>query len=168
METLIKAALEQPSEFGHILKLTLKAHGYTIKSFSKVAGIPQNTLYKITLGQVRDFRMSTLRRICAPFNKKGPEKKFVAVITSRAVLDKITFKELRFRNELVSIKEYPAMTIEEVLTESIAAQKDGALGIICGPIAASNIEKLVSIPIAAMTFDENDVKIAFEILKHKM
>ena len=72
METLIKAALEQPSEFGHILKLTLKAHGYTIKSFSKVAGIPQNTLYKITLGQVRDFRMSTLRRICAPFNKKGP------------------------------------------------------------------------------------------------
>ena len=60
------------------------------------------------------------------------------------------------------------MTIEEVLTESIAAQKDGALGIICGPIAASNIEKLVSIPIAAMTFDENDVKIAFEILKHKM
>lgn len=54
----------------------------------------------------------------------------------------------------IKVNEYPATTTEEEIIQGVRAEKEGVKGLICGPIAATMLEKVVDIPITALRFEE--------------
>ena len=63
-------------------------------------------------------------------------------------------RRLRIGEKELKLKEYPATTIEEEMIQGITAEREGVKGIICGPIAATTLEKIVDIPVIALRFEE--------------
>jgi len=141
--------------FGSHLKNTLNALGLSIKEFSEETGIPVSTLYKIISDEGRDFRRSTLRQIVEGVRKAEgiDEEKVIGIITTRTALDTVG-RNIDLDGGTVGVKEFPATTIEEAIIQGVRAEKSGVKGIICGPIAATTLEKVVDIPITAFRFDE--------------
>ena len=48
----------------------------------------------------------------------------------------------------LKVKEYPAQTVEDAIIAAVMAERDGALAVVCAPIIAPTIEKLLSIPVS--------------------
>ena len=164
---LLRACITE--EFGDELHETLNKLGLNVKEFSEVTEIPVSTLYKIISDERKDFRISTLRKIIDGVRKiEGTDQeKIVGIITSRNALDSIG-RAIKIGNETLFIKEYPATTIEEAIIQGVRAEKDGAKGIICGPIAATTLEKVVDIPITALRFEEGPLHTAIFKLNEKI
>ena len=167
MSDLLKACVSD--NFGDKLQDTLNALGLSVKKFSELTEIPVSTLYKIISEERKDFRISTLRKIIHGVKRiEGVDQdRVVGIITSRNALDSIG-RTIEIGNEVLYIKEYPATTIEEAIIQGVRAEKDGVKGIICGPIAAATLEKVVDIPITALRFEEGPLKTAIIKLKEKI
>ncbi len=163
---LLKASLED--EFGVRLEQVISKLGLSIKEFAKESGIPESTLYKVVSGR-KDFRVSTLKEIIKTIREREElEHDFViAVITTREALDMIDRRQ-KIGGTDVKIKEYPATTIEEEIIRGITAEKEGVKGIICGPIAATTLEKIVDIPVIALRFPEQQLLDAISKLMKKV
>ena len=155
--------------FGEKLQITLNTLGLTVKGFSDNTKIPVSTLYKIISGERTDFRISTLKSIIIGVkNLEGTEQeRMVGVITSRNALDSIG-RTIEVGNDVLHIKEYPATSIEEAIIQGVRAEKEGVKGIICGPIAATTLEKVVDIPITALRFEEGPLTTAILQLNEKI
>jgi len=168
-DLMIRALMKSNLEFIHFFKEYLKREGVSINEFSKESRIPLNTLYKLTSSQDKDFRISTLRQLYQSIDKlSGLDKPFVALISSRGVLDRVRMKSFNVGGKDVFIREYPSLSIEEVLKSAVRAEKDGALGVICGPIAASIIGDVLSIPISSIYLDEEGVQKAITVISNKI
>ena len=167
MSDLLKACASD--NFGDKLQDTLNTLGLSVKEFSELTEIPVSTLYKIISEERKDFRISTLRKIINGVKRiEGvDQERVVGIITSRNALDSIG-RTIEIGNEILYIKEYPATTIEEAIIQGVRAEKDGVKGIICGPIAATTLEKVVDIPITALRFEEGPLKTAIIKLKEKI
>ena len=163
---LLRNSLED--EFGERLEQAISRLGLNIKEFAKESGIPESTLYKIISGK-KDFRISTLKRIIGTVREiEELESEFtIAIITTRQALDMVT-RKLSIDGREVRIKEYAATTIEEEIIQGITAEKEGVKGIICGPIAATTLEKVVDIPVVALHFDEKPLADAMGRLMKKI
>ena len=150
---LLKSSMH--GNFGERLKETVSRLGKNIKEFSEECGVPTSTLYKIVSDQKKDFRMSTLRQIVETVKRlEGYDHETViGIITTRGALDMIG-GSFEFGGKKVKVNEYPATTIEEEIIQGIRAEKEGVKGLICGPIAATTLEKVVDIPITALRFEE--------------
>jgi len=155
--------------FGEKLQETLNALGLSVKGFSEFTQIPVSTLYKIISGERTDFRISTLRGIIVGLQRLegADQERMVGVITSRNALDSIG-RTIEVGNDVLHIKEYPATTIEEAIIQGVRAEKEGVKGIICGPIAATTLEKVVDIPITALRFEEGPLETAIIKLNEKI
>ena len=155
--------------FGEKLQETLNALGLSVKGFSEFTQIPVSTLYKIISGERTDFRISTLRGIIIGLQRLegADQERMVGVITSRNALDSIG-RTIEVGNDVLHIKEYPATTIEEAIIQGVRAEKEGVKGIICGPIAATTLEKVVDIPITALRFEEGPLETAIIKLNEKI
>ena len=151
------------------LQETLNELGLSVKRFSDLTKIPVSTLYKIISGERTDFRISTLRSIIVGVQRleSTDHERIVGVITSRNALDSIG-RTLEVGNEVLYIKEYPATTIEEAIIQGVRAEKEGVKGIICGPIAATTLEKVIDIPITALRFEEGPLETAIIKLNEKI
>lgn len=150
---LLRSSVE--GKFGEKLKETIAKLEMNINDFSELSKIPRGTLYKIVSGERGNFRISTLRQIINTVKRLegyGHEH-VVGVVTSREALDNIG-KTLKFGDKEVKIKEYPATTIEEEIVQGLRAEREGVKGLICGPIAATTLEKVVNIPITTLRFEE--------------
>lgn len=160
---LLKSALDD--NFGDKLEATISTLGLTIKEFAQESGIPESTLYK-AISQRKDLRVSTLKQIVEAVRKREELNHdfIIAIITTREALDRIG-RKLKINNEEIRIREYPATTIEEEVIRGIIAEKEGVKGIICGPIAATTLEKVVDIPVVALHFEE---KILLDALNRMM
>jgi len=167
MFDLLKACVSD--NFGDKLQDTLNTLGLSVKEFSEFTEIPVSTLYKIISEERKDFRISTLRKIINGVKRiEGvDQERGVGIITSRNALDSIG-RTIEVGNETLYIKEYPATTIEEAIIQGVRAEKDGVKGIICGPIAATTLEKVVDIPITALRFEEGPLKTAIIKLNEKI
>ena len=167
MSDLLKASVSD--NFGDKLQDTLNTLGLSVKEFSELTEIPVSTLYKIISEERKDFRISTLKKIINGVKRiEGVDlERVVGIITSRNALDSIG-RIIEIGNEVLYIKEYPATTIEEAIIQGVRAEKDGVKGIICGPIAATTLEKVVDIPITALRFEEGPLKTAIIKLKEKI
>ncbi len=167
MSDLLKASVSD--NFGDKLQDTLNTLGLSVKEFSELTEIPVSTLYKIISEERKDFRISTLKKIINGVKRiEGvDQERVVGIITSRNALDTIG-RTIEIGNEILYIKEYPATTIEEAIIQGVRAEKDGVKGIICGPIAATTLEKVVDIPITALRFEEGPLKTAIIKLKEKI
>jgi len=134
-------------DFKSVLEDELKRTGMSIKDLSEKAGIPAATIYKITSGE-RDPRFSTIKAICSAFEPEGGE--FVVVIGAKFLLDDIEPRNITVAGKEYRIKGYPSYSLEECIVSAVRAEKDGASGIVCAPVLASLVERMVDIPVVIM------------------
>ncbi|MEM2914956.1 MAG: helix-turn-helix domain-containing protein [Candidatus Bathyarchaeia archaeon] len=136
-ETDLKTALETE----------LTRRGMSIKELAEKAKIPVATIYKITSGG-RDPRFSTVKKIVNVLEPRV--ENVIAIIASKFLLDEIKTTEIKINNKKYKIRGYSANSVEDCIVSAALAEKEGASGIICAPILASVIEKIVDIPVAIM------------------
>ena len=154
---ILQSIIESNKGFAEKLMEFLRVKRLKVADFCSIAGIPKSTFYKIISNPNKDFRVSLLRQIIQAIMKiEGSYREgiTVAVITTREALN-VLRKEIKIGREKIMIKEYPANTIEEEIIQGIKAEREGAKGIICGPVAATTIEKVVQIPVVSFSFREN-------------
>ncbi len=164
---LLKKSLDD--DFGKELKESISDLGMSIKEFSKKSDVPESTLYKIISGERNDYRISTLKKIINTIkDMEGyTEENVIGIITSRGALDLVK-REIEVDNKKIKVKEFPATTIEEEIIQGVKAEKEGIKGIVCGPLAATTLEKVVDIPVTALRFEEGPLLNSIERLGRKI
>ena len=121
--------------------------------------------------QGRDFRVSTLKKIIdtiKEFEKDKDEIDKIAVIAARPSLNKIKTKIFSVKGKDYLLKEYPANSLEDCITASIQAEREGVKAIICAPIVSSSIEKVVRVPVAVVIPEKDAFMNALEIVANKI
>ena len=76
--------------------------------------------------------------------------KFIALIAAKFLLDEIEGTKVSVGGVEYRIKGYTANSLDDCILAAVHARYDGAAGIICAPILASLIERLVDVPVAIM------------------
>ena len=131
--------------FKEILDNELKM---SLNEFCQVADISQSTMYKI-LEERREPNLRTIRQIIKAINRinRRDSEKFVAVIASPRFMEGLPRSLETGANGLVAIREYPVSTVEDAIIAAVRAERDNALGIVCAPIVANTVEKIISIKV---------------------
>ncbi|MFA7199351.1 MAG: helix-turn-helix domain-containing protein [Methanoculleus sp.] len=133
------------TDFAAALQEELTRQNMSIRELADRAGIPAATLYKLTSGRA-DPRLSTVRRIVTVLEPR--EKSFIAVIAARFLLDDLDNRDIPVGDRKYRIRGYSADSLEECIIAAARADKEGALGIICAPILAPIVERIVDCPVA--------------------
>ncbi|MFA5237184.1 MAG: helix-turn-helix domain-containing protein [Methanoregula sp.] len=134
-------------DFTTALNDELERRNMTVRELSEQTGIPVSTLYKVTLGE-RDPRLSTVKKIVSVLE---PERhRFIAVIAAKFLLDSVETREVESAGQKFAIRGYSAHSLDECIVAAARAEKDGACGIICAPILASIVEKIVDVPVGML------------------
>ncbi|MCX6693535.1 MAG: helix-turn-helix domain-containing protein [Methanomicrobiales archaeon] len=131
--------------FRAALEEELKRQDISIKELSRKAGVPLPTLYKVTAGD-RDVRFSTVQRVVKALEPIRHD--FIAIIAVKFLLEEVEGQEIEVKGRSYQIRGYTANSIEECIVAAVKAEKEGAAGIVCAPVLASIVEKVVDIPVA--------------------
>jgi len=151
-EEVLDSALDSDEKFRETLRRTLKELHLDMKEFSKLSGVSESSLYKILSGHRVNPRLSTLRDILKTLkNLESPEEEepFIALIASRSSLDALTTSHVTVGNFRIKIKGYGASSIEDAIVAALSAEQEGAKAIVCGPVVATILEKIVKVPISS-------------------
>ncbi|MEM2944123.1 MAG: helix-turn-helix domain-containing protein [Methanomassiliicoccales archaeon] len=140
----------------------------SVSEFCERTGLSMSTIYKIMQGH-REPNLRTVRSIVMAVRKleKHPAGNFIAIIASRPVLEKIEERFVKIGGKNIKVKEYPASTMEEAIISAVNAERDGALAVVCAPIIAPTVEKILSIPVAVVV-PHNSVLRAIERAAEKI
>jgi predicted transcriptional regulator len=134
-------------DFSTALNEELERRNLSVRELSEQTGIPVSTLYKVTMGE-RDPRLSTVKKIVSVIE---PERhRFIAVIAAKFLLDAVATREVESAGQKFVIRGYSAHSLDECIVAAARAEKDGASGIICAPILASIVEKIVDVPVGML------------------
>ncbi|OPX62650.1 MULTISPECIES: helix-turn-helix domain-containing protein [unclassified Methanoregula] len=153
------------TDFTTALNEELERKNMTVKDLAEQTGIPVSTLYKVTVGE-RDPRLSTIKKIVSVL-EPGHDR-FIAVIAARFLLDSLDRREIESGGRRIGIRGYSANSLEECIIAAVRAEKDGAAGIVCAPILASIVEKIVDIPVVMLRPDLAVVSEAMATLARKV
>ncbi|NLB00585.1 MAG: helix-turn-helix domain-containing protein [Methanomicrobiales archaeon] len=153
------------TDFAEALQEELARQDMSIRDLADRAGIPAATLYKLTSGKA-DPRLSTVRRIVNVLEPR--EKSFIAVIAARFLLNEIDNRDLPIGEKRYHIRGYAADSLDECIIAAVRADKEGALGIICAPILAAIVEKIVDCPIAIMKPQQQTIIEAIETIAKRV
>lgn len=153
------------TDFRTALDEELRRRDMTIKELAEQSGIPLATLYKISSGEV-DVRLSTVKKIVGVLEPALPP--FIAVIAAKFLLDELEGQSVMVRDTRYKIRGYTANSLEECIIASVMAEKDGAAGIICAPILASMLEKIVDVPVAIMKPKAATVMDALDVVARRI
>ncbi len=149
VEDLISSMLRDEGGFQKALRNILDEElNMSLNEFCQISGISQSTVYKI-LEERREPNLRTVRQIVRALKQiygKGNEK-FLAVIASSTFMEGLPKSLDTTSNGTVGIREYSVSTVEDAIIAAVRAERDGALGIICAPIVAHTVEKIISIPV---------------------
>ncbi len=139
----------------------------SVHEFCSRTGLSQSTVYKI-MQEKREPNLRTVRHVIKAVRKleKHPGGNFIALIASRPVLERIEERIVRIGEKDIRVKEYPASTMEEAIIAAVMAEKDGALAVVCAPIIAPTIEKILTIPVSVVIPRDSMLK-AIEIAAEK-
>jgi predicted transcriptional regulator len=149
VEDLISSMLREEGgfqkAFRNILNEELKM---SLSEFCSISGISQSTMYKI-LEESREPNLRTIRQIIRALNiiTKSDDEKFVAVIASSTFMESLP-KTMDVDGRTIRIKEYPISTVEDAIIAAVRAERDGALAIVCAPIIALTVKKIIRIPVS--------------------
>lgn len=132
------------TDFTTALNEELERKNMTVKDLAGLTGIPVSTLYKVTMGE-RDPRLSTIKKIVSIL--EPVHDLFIAIIAARFLLDSLEKREIEINGKKFGVRGYSANSLEECIIAAARAEKDGASGIVCAPILASIVEKIVDIPV---------------------
>nr|WP_303715531.1 helix-turn-helix domain-containing protein [Methanoculleus marisnigri] len=153
------------ADFAVALQEELARQDMSIRDLAERAGIPPATLYKLTSGRA-DPRLSTVRRIVNVLEPR--EKSFIAVIAARFLLDDLDNRDLPIGDRSYRIRGYPADSLDECITAAARADKEGALGIVCAPILAPIVEKIVDCPVAIIKPQQQTLIEAIETIAKRV
>lgn len=136
----------------------------SLNEFCQVSGISQSTMYKI-LEDKREPNLRTVRQVIKSLKViMGPEDShFIAVIANSMVMENLP-KTIDLDGLEATIREYPVSTVEDAIIAAVRAERDGALGVVCAPIVAPTIEKILTIPVSRV-IPTNSVLKAVDRLK---
>ena len=167
-DDLIAGMVREEGGFQKALKHILENDLHiTINEFSKMTGISQSTLYKIIEDQ-REPNLRTARAIIRAVKIMSLDTgtHFIAVIASHQVLQ-VLEKETVISGQTVKLTEYPVSTVEDAILAALRAERDGALGVICAPIVAPTIERILTIPVSPV-IPTDSITIAIDRLKSEL
>jgi len=146
---LISGMLREEGGFQKALRNVLSNKlDMTVNEFCLAAGISQSTMYKI-LEEKREPNLRTIRAIikAVRYLSVKPDERFIAIIASDQVLQTISDR-VKVGNRDILLKEYPVATVEDAIISAVMAERDGALAIVCVPIVANTIERILTIPVS--------------------
>ncbi|MCL2510076.1 MAG: helix-turn-helix domain-containing protein [Methanomassiliicoccaceae archaeon] len=149
VEDIISSMLREEGGFQKAFRNMLDEElEMTLSEFCAMSGISQSTMYKI-LEEGREPNLRTIRMIIHALNviTKSDDENFVAVIASSTFMESLP-KTMEVENRKVTIREYPISTVEDAIIASVRAERDGALGIVCAPIIAVTVKKILRIPVS--------------------
>ncbi|MFH0968255.1 MAG: helix-turn-helix domain-containing protein [Methanobacteriota archaeon] len=152
-------------EFKDALEETLDRKQMSLKELADLSGLPAATLYKITSGE-RDPRFSTVKAIVNAFEPYDQE--MIAIIAAKFLLDEIGTQSIGLDGKKFRIKGYTAHTMEDCIVAAVKAEKEGAAGIICAPILATLIERIVDIPVVLLKPDISSYEEAIKTLTRQL
>lgn len=148
VEDLISNMLRDEGGFQKALHNILEEElDMTPREFARISGVSPSTLYKI-LEENREPNLRTVRLIIKALNNisRADSENFVAIIASSRFMESLP-KAMEADGRVVHIREYVIATVEDAIIAAVRAERDGALAIICAPIIAPTIEKIISIPV---------------------
>lgn len=147
--------------FRQALEQELGRKQMTIKDIAEQSGVPAATIYKITSGE-RDPQFSTVKAIVRTLEPYDQE--IIAVIAAKFLVDAIGTQVQEPGEKTYRIRGYAANTIEDCIVAAVRAEKEGAGGIICAPILAALIERIVDIPVVIIKPEPATYREAVETL----
>ena len=162
---LVSGMLKEEGGFQKALKDILENElNMTVNEFCRLTGVSQSTMYKI-LEEKRVPNLRTVRMIIKAVKavSEPDTEDYIAVIASHIVFENLQ-KTIDVNGRTVILKEYPVATVEDAIIASVRAERDGALAIICAPIVAPTVEKIVSIPVATVV-PTNSIMRAIDTVK---
>lgn len=120
----------------------------SLNEFCQISGVSQSTMYKI-LEDKREPNLRTVRQVIKSLKilMEPEESHFIAVVASNMVVENLP-KTIDLDGLTVTIREYPVSTVEDAIIAAVRAERDGALGVVCAPIVAPTIEKILAIPVS--------------------
>ena len=146
---LISGMLREEGGFQKALRSILEDElKMSLNEFCQASGISQSTMYKI-LEDKREPNLRTVRQVIKSLKilVEPDDSHFIAVIASTMVVENLP-KTIDLDGLKVAIREYPVSTVEDAIIVAVRAERDGALGVVCAPIVAPTIEKILAIPVS--------------------
>lgn len=162
---LISGMLREEGGFQKALRNILDEElNMSLNEFCQISGISQSTMYKI-LEDKREPNLRTVRQVIKSLKIiiEPEDSHFIAVIASTMVVENLP-KTIDMDGLTVAIREYPVSTVEDAIIVAVRAERDGALGVVCAPIVAPTIEKILAIPVSR-AIPHNSVLKAIDRLK---
>jgi len=161
---LLFSIVEDENQLATCLKQVAQELNMTLKELAHEAEIPISTLYKLSSTEA-DARISTIRKLVIYVKNKEQVTiegmPVVALITSRDVLDNFG-RTAEVNGVTLQIKEYLANSIEDEMILGVQAVREGVNAILCGPIAANTLKKIVEIPVIGISFSKESLMEALE------
>ena len=123
--------------------------GMSLNEFCQLSGISQSTMYKI-LEDKREPNLRTVRQVIQALKilMEADDSHFIAVIASTTVVENLPRTIEMEGGVVINVREYPVSTVEDAIIAAVRAERDGALGVVCAPIVAPTIEKILAIPVS--------------------
>ena len=136
----------------------------SLNEFCQLSGISQSTMYKI-LEDKREPNLRTVRQVIKSLRvlMEPEDSHFIGVIAFTTVLENLP-KSIDMDGLSVNVREYPVSTVEDAIIAAVRAERDGALAVVCAPIVAPTIEKILSIPVSRV-IPTTSVLLAIDRLK---
>ena len=149
VDDLITGMLREEGGFQTALRSILDEDlGMTLNEFCQVTGLSQSTMYKVMEGG-REPNLRTARQVIKALRilERPRESRFIAIIAASTALENVP-TNVTVNGQIISVREYPAVTLEDAIIAAVRAERDGALGLICAPIVAPTVERILSIPVS--------------------
>ncbi|MCL2295969.1 MAG: transcriptional regulator [Methanomassiliicoccaceae archaeon] len=149
VEDIISSMLREEGGFQKAFRNMLEEElEMSLSEFCSMSGISQSTMYKI-LEEGREPNLRTIRHIIRALNlvTRSGDSNFVAVIASSTFMESLP-KTMELENKKITIREYPISTVEDAIIAAVRAERDGALAIVCAPIIAVTVRKILRIPVS--------------------
>ena len=162
---LIAGMLREDGGFQKALRNILEDElGMTLNEFCQASGLSQSTMYKI-MEDNREPNLRTVRQVVKSLKvmMEADDSHFIAVIASTNVVENLP-RTIDLDGLVVNVREYPVSTVEDAIIASVRAERDGALGVVCVPIVAPTIEKILAIPVSRV-IPTSSVMLAIDRLK---
>lgn len=151
--------------FQNALAEELARRGMTVRELAARTGIPLATLYKYSSGE-RDPRLASVRRIADALEPR--QARTVAVIAARFLLDEVAGLEVDVRGHRYPVRGYAANSLEECIVAAVRAEKEGAVAIVCAPVLASIVERIVDVPVVILKPKAETVIEALEAARRRI
>ena len=146
---LISGMLREEGGFQKAFRSILEDElNMSLNEFCQISGVSQSTMYKI-MEEKMEPNLRTVRQVIKSLKiiMEPEESHFIAVVASNMVVENLP-KTIDLDGLTVSIREYPVSTVEDAIIAAVRAERDGALGVVCAPIVAPTIEKILAIPVS--------------------